>query len=102
MRVAIAAILLAFLGSSALALVKDGRGVPALASTPPAAADSAASASASNANASSAAAPSTTASASPIINSLEASAESKLADPLSSAALSIAPAVTEPAQGNQF
>jgi hypothetical protein len=87
-RVAVAAILLAFFGSSALALVKDGRGLtPASASTP--ASNSTAAAPASIANTSSMTASSSTASASPIAT--------KLAEPLS-----IAPVTPELAPANTF
>jgi hypothetical protein len=87
-RVAVAAILLVFLGSSvfALALTEDGRRVPASAS----ASDSAA-ASTSSANADSAKVSSTNASASPTANALVATA-------LPDASISdVAPAVAAPA-----
>jgi hypothetical protein len=101
MRVAVAAMLLVFLGSSALALAKDGPGVTSPLSTP--ASNSAASASTSSANAASTGiamlalnGPSAPAAVAP------AAAEVKTAEPLSAGTLPITPAAIEPALSNAF
>ncbi|MGC2742628.1 MAG: hypothetical protein WA672_05525 [Candidatus Angelobacter sp.] len=96
-RVAVAAMLLAFVGPSALALVKDGRVLtPASASTP--ASDSAAAASASVANAASAP---TSVSPNALVAALPdapaISAEVRTVEPLSPA-----PSASEPALGSGF
>jgi hypothetical protein len=111
MRVAVAAMLLVFVGPSALALVKDGRGLtPASASTP--ASNSAASASTSSANAASAttsvspnallavlpdAPPMSDAAPAPI-----GATELKPAEPLPAGPLSITPSAAAPSLGSAF
>jgi hypothetical protein len=131
MRVAVAAMLLVFLGPSVFALAEDGRRVPASASTPASASDSAAPASTSAANAASNTlvavalpdAPPAPAARPSSATASEAKAaevgvsetgvietgvteagvtEAKTAEPLSAGTLSMTPAAAEPALGNGF
>jgi hypothetical protein len=126
MRVAVAAMLLVFLGPSVFGVAEDGRRVPASASTPASASDSAAPASTSAANAASNTlvavalpdAPPAPAARPTSATASEAKAaevgisetgvteagvlEVKPAEPLSAGTLSMTPATAEPSLGNGF
>src|SRR6476661_8186542 len=97
MSVAVAAILLVFLGPSVFALAEDGRRVPASASTPASASDSSASASTSAANAASNALVAVALPDAPLTPT-----EVKSAEPLSAGTLSLAPSAAEPALDSGF